>query len=65
MLVKMKIVLICVYKEYQVEIKMVQVQWLQPKIKFLVCYNINFWLVREGDSPISRCLENPANMCEV
>ena len=49
------------YKEYEVKIKMVQVQWLQPKIKFLVCYNRNFWLVRggEGDSP-----HHPSPTCQ-
>ena len=30
----------CVYEEYEVEIKMVQEQWLQLKMKFLLGYNI-------------------------
>ena len=30
----------CVYEEYEVKIKMVQEQWLQLKIKFLLGYNI-------------------------
>ena len=30
----------CVYKEYKVNIEMVQEQWLQPKTKFLLCYNM-------------------------
>ena len=30
----------CVYKEYEVKIKMVQEQWLQLKMKFLLGYNM-------------------------
>ena len=30
----------CVYKEYEVKMKMVQEQCLQPKMKFLLGYNI-------------------------
>ena len=29
------------YKEYEVKIWIMQVQWLQPKIKLLVRYNID------------------------
>ena len=32
--------LTCVYKEYEVKIKMVKVQWLQLKVKLLVGYNM-------------------------
>ena len=32
----------CVYKEYEVKMKMVQEQCLQPKMKFLLGYNKNF-----------------------
>ena len=30
----------CVYKEYEVKIKMVQDQWLQLKMKFLLGHNM-------------------------
>ena len=30
----------CAYKKYEVKIKMVQKQWLQLKINFLLCFNI-------------------------
>ena len=30
----------CVYKEYEVKIKMVQEQWLWLEIKFLLDYNM-------------------------
>ena len=30
----------CVYKEYEIKIKLLQVQWQQLKIKFLVGYNM-------------------------
>ena len=39
----------CVYKEYNVEIKMVQEQWLQPKMKFVLSYNINISLFSGGN----------------
>ena len=39
----------CVYKEYNVEIKMVQEQWLQPKMKFVLSYNINIFLFSGGN----------------
>ena len=36
----------CVHKEYEVKMKMVQEQCLQPKMKFLLGYNIKiFYLV--------------------
>ena len=38
--IKIKISMTCVYKEYEVKIKMVQEQWLQLKVKFLLDYNI-------------------------
>ena len=38
------------YNEYEVKIRMVQVQWLQPKMKCLVGYNIIFLLV--GATPL-------------
>ena len=62
--IKIKIGLTCVYNEYEVKIKKVKVQWLQPKIKFLVCYNINFWLVG-GDSSHPTSRESLTNMFEV
>ena len=40
--------LTCVYKESEVKTKMVQVQWLQPKMKFLV--HQNKFLAGGGDS---------------
>ena len=30
----------CVYKEYKGEIKMVEEQWVQVKVKFLLGYNM-------------------------
>ena len=30
----------CVYKKYEVKIKMLQERWLQLKIKFLLDYNM-------------------------
>ena len=38
--IKIKIGLTCVYKEYEVKIKLVQVHQLQLKMKFLVGYNM-------------------------
>ena len=35
-MIEIKISMTCVYKEYEVEIKMVQEQWLQLKLKFFV-----------------------------
>ena len=32
--------MICVYKVYKVKIEMVQEQWLQPKTKFFLGYNM-------------------------
>ena len=29
----------CVYKEHEIKTKMVQDQWLQPKMKFVLGYN--------------------------
>ena len=31
--------MICVYKEYEVKVKMVQEQWLQIKVNFLLLFN--------------------------
>ena len=39
-LIKIKISLACVYKEYEVKVKMVQEQWLQLKMKFLLGYSM-------------------------
>ena len=39
-LIKIKISMTCMSKEYEVKIKMVQEQWLQLKIKFLLGYNM-------------------------
>ena len=36
----MKISLTCMYKEYEIKIKMVQEWWLQQKMKFLLSYNM-------------------------
>ena len=36
----MKISITCVFKEYEVKIKMVQEQFLHLKIKFLLGYNM-------------------------
>ena len=36
---KIKIVMTCVYKEYEIRMKMVQKQWRQLKIKFLLGYS--------------------------
>ena len=36
----------CVYKEYEVKIKMIQEEWLQLKMKFLLGYNME--IVIEG-----------------
>ena len=38
--IKIKISMICVYKEYEVKIKMLEEQWLQLKMKFLLGYNM-------------------------
>ena len=32
--------LTCVYRKYEIKIKMVQEQWLQLKTKILLCYNM-------------------------
>ena len=44
-MIKIKISMTCVYKEYEFKIKMVQEQWLQLKMKFFLGYNvkINLW----------------------
>ena len=39
-LIKFKIGMTCVYKEYEIKIKMVQEQWLQLKMKFSLGYNM-------------------------
>ena len=38
--VKIKIGMTYVYKEYEVEIKMVQEQWPQLKVKFFIGFNV-------------------------
>ena len=38
--IKIKISMTCVYKEYEIKIKMVQQQWLQLKMEFLLGYNM-------------------------
>ena len=48
-MIKIKIGLTCGYREYEAKIKMVKVQWLQPKIKFWLRYN-NFLAVRGHSS---------------
>ena len=39
-MIKMKISMTCMYKEYGGKIKMVQKQWLQLKMKILLGYNM-------------------------
>ena len=39
-LIKIKIGVTCVHKEYEIKIKLVHMQWLQLKMKFLVVYNM-------------------------
>ena len=39
-LIKIKISMTYVYREYEVKIKMVQEHWLQLKMKFLLGYNM-------------------------
>ena len=38
--IKIKLTMTCMYKEYEAKIKMVQEQWLQLKMKFLLDYNM-------------------------
>ena len=41
----------CVYKKYEIKTKMVQGQWLQLKLKFLLSYNMKInlrWLGTES-----------------
>ena len=38
---KIKISMTRVYKDYELEIKVVQDQWLQLKMRFLLGYNMN------------------------
>ena len=38
--IKIKLRMTCVYKEYDIKIKMVQEQWLHLKMKFLLGYNM-------------------------
>ena len=43
---KIKISMICVYKEHEIKTAKVQEQWLQLKMKFSMCYNmktITYW----------------------
>ena len=63
-LIKIKIGFTCVYKKQEVKIEMLQMQWLQTKLKFLVHYNVNFWLAA-GTPPIPTSRENSDNMYEV
>ena len=46
----------CVSKEYEIKTKMVQEQWLQLKMTFLLG-SIDFWLV--GELPHLPSRENP------
>ena len=39
----------CVYKEYKVKVKMVQEQWLQLKMKFLLVYYMKMFIEWEGN----------------
>ena len=39
-MIKIKISMTCVYKEYEGKIKMAQEQWLQLKLKFVLGYNM-------------------------
>ena len=39
-MIKVKISMTCVYKEYEVKIKMIQELWLQLKMKFLLDHNM-------------------------
>ena len=39
-LIKIKISLACVYKEYEVKVKMVQEQWMKIKMKVLLGYSM-------------------------
>ena len=41
-LIKIKITMIYVYKEYEIKTKMVQEHWLQLRMKFLLGYNMKF-----------------------
>ena len=36
------------YKEYEIKIKMTQVQWLEPKMKFLLGYNVKIVILWGG-----------------
>ena len=66
--IKIKISMTYVPKEYEIKTKMVQEQWLQLKVTFLLGYNLgnfsrwggwkNFWLVGETP-PITPSRENP------
>ena len=38
--IKIKLRMTCVFKEYDIKIKMVQEQWLHLKMKFLLGYNM-------------------------
>ena len=39
-LIKMKVIVTCVYKEYKVKIKKVQEHWIQLRMKFLLGYKM-------------------------
>ena len=43
-LIKIKISITCMYKEYEVKMKMVEKQWLQLKAKFLLGYNMKTFI---------------------
>ena len=38
--IKIKISMTCLYKEYEIKIKIIKERWLQLKIKFLMGYNM-------------------------
>ena len=42
--IKIEISMTCVYKEYEVKIKMVQEQWLHLKMKFLLVYYMKIFI---------------------
>ena len=43
----------CVYKEYEIKTKMVEEEWLQLKIKFLLGYNMKIFTERgRGNEPL-------------
>ena len=45
-----------VYREYRVKIKMVQEQWLEPEMKFLLGYNMK--IVTYPTPPVGKTLKS-------